>query len=85
LLHKGSSMKLWILGEIINKANKEEWTNWDFYGIFLIREEALNACRKIKTTHSDAFFIVPVDVGELLHEDIVNLTGFEYIKIMEHV
>jgi hypothetical protein len=73
-------MKLWILGEIINKATKEEWSDWDFYGVFLIREEVLKAFRKIKTTRSDAFFIVPVDVDELFYADVVNIPGFEYIK-----
>ncbi len=77
-------MKLWILGEIVNKANKEEWTDWDFYGVFLIREEALKAFRKIKTTRSDAFFIVPVDVGELLYTDVLNLPDFEYIRAIEY-
>jgi hypothetical protein len=77
-------MNLWILGEIINKANKEEWTDWDFYGVFLMKEEALKAFRKIKTTHSDAFFVVPVDDGELLYTDVLNLPGFEYIKAIEY-
>ena len=36
--------------------------------------------RKIKTTRSDAFFIVPVNVGELFYADVVNIPGFEYIK-----
>jgi len=73
-------MKLWILGDIINKANQEEWTDWDFYGVFLLKEEALGAFEKLKTTHPDTFFVVPINVGELLFEDIVNFPGFEYIK-----
>ena len=77
-------MKLWILGEIINKANQEAWTDWDFYGVYLIREEALQAFMKIKSTQYNAFFIVPIDVGELFYADVVNIPRFEYIKGIEY-
>ncbi|MEW6571964.1 MAG: hypothetical protein AB1390_12500 [Nitrospirota bacterium] len=64
-------MKLWVLGYIIDKAEGEEWTNWNLWGIFFAKEEALSVCTHINFTKPESFFVAPVKAGELLSQDIM--------------
>jgi len=71
-------MELWVLGEIIDEADKDESTTWNLFGIFFTKEEALRAYNnRITTPRPEKFFIVSIHAGELFFEDVINVPGFE--------
>ena len=74
-------MELWVLGEIIDEADKGGSTTWNLFGIFFTKEEALRAYNnRITTFHPEKLFIVPIHAGELFLEDVVKVPGFERMR-----
>lgn len=72
-------MTLWILGQIIDEGSDKESSNWDFFGIFCCRDDALRAFGSIRCNKPERFFIAPVNTGNILMEDITEMPGFEFI------
>lgn len=73
-------MEVWVLGFIVDEAEGEEATNWYLEGLFFSQESALHAFQSTFPTMPESFFVAPVLVGEVLHQDIMEIPGFEYIK-----
>ncbi len=72
-------MELWILGEIIDEGSEKESSIWNLLGVFFSRDDALRAFGRIHTNHPERFFILPVNMGELLMEDITKMPGFDFV------
>ena len=73
-------MEVWILGFIMDETDGKEATNWYLEGLFFSKESALRAFQSTFPTMPESYFVAPVRVGEVLHQDIMEIHGFEYIK-----
>ncbi len=72
-------MELWILGEIIDEGSEKEASIWNLLGVFFSRDDALRAFGRIHANRPERFFILPVNMGELLMEDITKMPGFDFV------
>ena len=74
------TVELWILGEIIDEGSEKESSIWNLFGVFFSRDDALRAFDRIHTKHQERFFIVPVNAGDVLWDDITKYPGFAGLK-----
>jgi hypothetical protein len=74
------AIEVWILGEIIDEGSEKESSTWNLFGIFFSQDDALYAFDRIHTRQPERFFIVPVNAGEVLWDDITKYPDFEVLK-----
>ena len=74
------AMALWVLGEIIDECSEEESSIWNLYGIFFDRDDALRAFGHIHTKKTERFFVVPVNAGEVIWDDITKFPEIEMLS-----
>ena len=72
-------IEVWILGEIIDEGSEEESSTWNLFGIFFSRDDALHGFDRIHSRQPERFFIVPVNAGEVIWDDITKYPGREVL------
>jgi len=73
-------IKVWILGEMIDEGSEEESSTWSFYGVFLDRDDALRAYKRINSKKAYRYFLVPISAGEVIWDDIMKYPEFEMLS-----